>query len=356
MSDPTDVTDPTERRIPAERGVVATRSASGDRALGTSFIASADRPAGPFDRPAPLTIRRRRFDWGRRTYVMGIVNATPDSFSGDGLFRARIEDARTATADARDAAARHADAGVVERAVAQARAMVADGADLLDIGGESSRPGHDPVAADEEIRRVVPIVAAIRAALPDVPISVDTIKPSVAAAALDAGADLVNDVWGVADDDRLARVAAEHAAPIVLMHNRAEARYRSVIAEVVADLQRAIEQTVAAGVAWERIIVDPGFGFGKAPEHNLALLRDLASLRVLARPILLGTSRKSTLGLVLDLPADERLEATLATTALGIAAGVDIVRVHDVLANARAARMTDAIVRPERAGSAESEA
>lgn len=354
MSDPTDVTDVTERRIPAERGVIASRSTSGDRALGTAYSAPADSPAGRFDRPAPMTIRGRRFDWGRRTYVMGIVNATPDSFSGDGLFRAGAADAREADAGVDEA--RDADAGAAQRAVALARAMVADGADLLDIGGESSRPGHAPVDADEERRRVLPMVAAIRAALPEVPISVDTIKPSVAAAALDAGADLVNDVWGVADDDRLARVAAEHGAPIILMHNRAEARYRSLVAEVVADLQRAIERTVAAGVAWDRIIVDPGFGFGKAPEHNLALLRDLASLRVLARPILLGTSRKSTLGLVLDLPADERLEATLATTALGIAAGVDIVRVHDVLANARAARMTDAVVRLERSGTAESEA
>ena len=351
MSDPTDVTETTERRIPAERGVVASRSASGGRALGTSFTAAADSSVGRFDRPAALTIRGHRFDWGRRTYVMGIVNATPDSFSGDGLFRAGSADARAGTAGTRDA-----DAGVVERAVALARAMVADGADLLDIGGESSRPGHAPIDAEEEIRRVEPLVVAIRAALPEVPISVDTIKPSVAAAALDAGADLVNDVWGVADDDRLARVAAEHEAPIILTHNRAEARYRSLVAEVVADLQRAIERTVAAGVAWDRIIVDPGFGFGKAPEHNLALLRDLASLRLLARPILLGTSRKSTLGLVLDLPADERLEATLATTALGIAAGVDIVRVHDVLANVRAARMTDAVVRPERPGTAESDA
>jgi dihydropteroate synthase len=178
-----------------------------------------------------------------------------------------------------------------------------------------------------------------------VPLSIDTTKPGVAAAALDAGASLINDVWGVAEDSALVALAAERGVPIVLMHNRAEARYSSVVAEVIADLQRAIDRALRAGIEWGSIVVDPGFGFGKAPAHNLALLRDLAALRVLGRPVLLGTSRKSTLGKVLDLPADERLEATLATTALGVAAGVDIVRVHDVRENVRAARMADAIVR-----------
>jgi dihydropteroate synthase len=223
--------------------------------------------------------------------------------------------------------------------------MVDEGADLLDVGGESSRPGHEPVAAEEEARRVVPVVRALRSALPETSISVDTVKPSVAAAALDAGADLVNDVWGVAEDDRLARLAAERGVPLVLMHNRAEARYANLIAEVIADLQRAIEHAVEAGVQPGRIVVDPGFGFGKTAAHNLVLLRNLAALRVLGRPILLGTSRKSTLGKVLDLPPEDRLEATLATTALAVAAGVDVVRVHDVRANVRVARMADAVVR-----------
>ena len=319
------MTDRTERRIPTERGVVAGRSGPGV-SLGSSFVAPLDTGDGRPGDPDAIPLRGRPFAWGQRTFVMGIVNATPDSFSGDGLLR--------------DHGAR-----VVEGAVALARTMVADGADILDVGGESSRPGHEAVGAAEEIQRVVPVIAGIREALPEVPISVDTIKPSVAAAALEAGADLVNDVWGVAEDDRLARVAAERGAPLILMHNRGEARYRNLVAEVVADLQLAIERAVAAGVRWDRIIVDPGFGFGKTPGHNLALLHDLATLRILARPILLGTSRKSTLGHVLDLPAGERLEATLATTVLGIAAGVDIVRVHDVLANVRAARMTDAVVR-----------
>jgi dihydropteroate synthase len=273
-----------------------------------------------------MRIGRRAFAWGERTFVMGIVNATPDSFSGDGLL--------AATGD-----------GVVDRAVAQGRAMVEAGADLLDVGGESTRPGHAPVDRDEEAGRVVPIVAALRDALPETPLSVDTTKPAVASAALAAGADLVNDVWGVAEDDALARVAAEHGVPIVLMHNRAEAVYGDLVGEVVADLRAAIDRAVRAGVAEDRIVVDPGFGFGKTAEHNVELLRRLAALRALGRPILLGTSRKSTLGRILDLPPDQRLEATLATTALGIAAGVDLVRVHDVQANVRAARVADAIIR-----------
>jgi dihydropteroate synthase len=274
--------------------------------------------------PDPLTIGSRRFEWGARTYVMGIVNVTPDSFSGDGLLTA---------------------GDPVAAAVAQAHSMVVEGADILDVGGESTRPGHDEVGAEEELGRVVPVVAAIREALPGVPISVDTTKPAVAEAALAAGADLVNDVWGVATDDDLVRVAAAHGAPLILMHNRAEPRYDDLVAEVIADLAAAIERAVQAGVARERLIVDPGIGFGKTPEQNVEMLGRLGELRVLGRPILLGTSRKSTLGLILDLPADQRLEATLATTALGIAAGVDMVRVHDVEANVRTARTADAIIR-----------
>jgi dihydropteroate synthase len=234
---------------------------------------------------------------------------------------------------------------VVERAVELAHRMAADGAELLDVGGESTRPGHDTVEAAEEAARVVPVVAAIHQALPDLPISIDTTKPRVAEAALAAGAAMLNDIWGVAPDDGLMRLAAERGVPIVVMHNRAEARYRNVVAEVMADLETAIERAIAAGVPSESIVVDPGFGFGKAPNHNIELLAGLGRLRLLGRPVLLGTSRKSTLGMVLDLPPEERLEATLATTALAIQAGVDIVRVHDVGPNVRVARMADAIVR-----------
>jgi dihydropteroate synthase len=318
-------TTDTERDLPAEGSVLAARPEAGGGRATPSFGLPEGASSGL---PGPLGETRigpRTFAWGTRTFVMGILNITPDSFSGDGLLGERLD--------------------AVEAAIELARRMVEEGADLLDVGGESSRPGHARVEADEEIARVVPVIEAVRAALPEVPISIDTTKPRVAAAALDAGAHLVNDVWGVAPDDSLARLAAEREAPIVLMHNRAEPRYTALMPEILGDLAAAIERAVAAGVGREQVIVDPGFGFGKTAEHNLALLRDLASLRLLGRPILLGTSRKSTLGKVLDLPAEERVEATVATTVLGIAAGVDIVRVHDVRANARAARMTDAVLR-----------
>jgi dihydropteroate synthase len=312
------------RAIPSERGVVPGGIDAGGGATSSFAIPEGSR-SGVHGRPAPMRIGDRTFAWGARTHVMGILNVTPDSFSGDGLI-----------ADGTDR---------VGAAVARARAMAADGAEILDVGGESSRPGHAAVDTEEEIRRIVPVIAALRAAVPGVPVSVDTVKPAVAAAAIDAGAALVNDIWGVADDDRLSRMAAERGVPMVLMHNRAEARYTSVVAEVIGDLQRAIDRAMRAGIPWESIVVDPGFGFGKAPEHNLAVLRDLAAFRLLGRPVLLGTSRKSTLGKVLDLPPEERVEATVATTVLAAAAGVDIVRVHDVRENARAARMADAVVR-----------
>ena len=283
--------------------------------------------------PRPTRIGPTTFTWGERTFVMGILNVTPDSFSGDGLL---ADD---------EAAADHADP--TERAVARARRMVAEGADLLDIGGESTRPGHQVVDEANEIARIVPVISAVSAALPGTPLSVDTTKPAVAEAALAAGANLLNDIWGTgAGGATMARVAAAHGVPLIVMHNRTEARYdRPVAAEVLDDLAAALERATAAGVPETDLIVDPGIGFGKTADHNVELLRDLASLRTLGRPILLGTSRKSTLGRILDLPEDQRLEATLATTALGVAAGVDLVRVHDVEANVRAARVADAIVR-----------
>lgn len=265
----------------------------------------------------------RTFRWGERTYVMGILNVTPDSFSGDGLLGG---------------------ADPVAAAVERAVRMAGEGADLLDVGGESTRPGHAPVDEAEERRRVVPVVAALRERLPDVPVSIDTTKPAVAEAALEAGASLVNDVWGVGPGS-LAPLAARRGVPIVLMHNRAEPVYRDLVAEVVADLAAAIERALAAGAREADLLVDPGIGFGKTAEQNVVLLRRLDALATLGRPILLGTSRKSTIGRILDLPPEERLEGTLATTALGVAAGADIVRVHDVRANARAARVADAIVR-----------
>ncbi|HXG40165.1 MAG TPA: dihydropteroate synthase, partial [Candidatus Limnocylindrales bacterium] len=322
---PAEPAPPAERVVPGERAVVPPRPERGGGAATPSFALP---PGAGTGLPGPLgetVIGGRTFRWGARTYVMGILNVTPDSFSGDGLLRRG--------------------SSPVEEAVALGRRMVEEGADILDVGGESTRPGHVPVDAAEERARVVPVVRALRAALPEVPISIDTVKPSVAAAALDAGASLVNDVWGVAEDDALARLAAERGVPLVVMHNRAEARYTNLLAEIVADLERALERALAAGVAWSNLIVDPGFGFGKTADHNVALLRELGALRLLGRPILLGTSRKSTLGKILDLPPSERVEATVATTVLGIAAGVDIVRVHDVRPNVRAARVADAVVR-----------
>ncbi len=313
------------RTLPGEAGVIEPDPGRGGGAASPSVAVPPGAPTGLPDRPGPLAIGPRTFDWGGRTFVMGIVNVTPDSFSGDGLLAAGGDPVRAA--------------------VARARSMVAAGADLLDVGGESTRPGHLVVGDAEEIARVVPVVRALHEALPETPLSIDTTKPAVAEAALAAGAHLLNDVWGIAPDSGLARVAAAHDVPLIVMHNRGEARYVSLLSEIIADLQAALERAVAAGVAWERLIVDPGFGFGKAPRHNLALLRDLGSLRLLGRPILLGTSRKSTLGKVLDLPPGERLEATLATTALAVASGVDMVRVHDVGPNVRVARMADAVVR-----------
>ena len=316
---------PPDRHVPTERAetVLTARPDLGGGRATPSFAIPKD--AGP-GLPGPLGETRlgpQTFRWGVRTYVMGVLNVTPDSFSGDGLL------AR----------------GGVATAVDQGRAMADEGADILDVGGESTRPGHAAVDADEELRRVVPLIEAIRTALPDMPLTIDTTKPVVAEAALDAGAHGINDVWGVAEDDALARIAAARSVPIILMHNRAEPRYTNLVPEVIGELQRAIDRALGLGVPWENLIVDPGFGFGKTPEQNLALLSELDSLQLLGRPIVLGTSRKSTLGKVLDLPPEERVEATLATTVLGIVGGVDVVRVHDVRANVRAARMADAVVR-----------
>jgi dihydropteroate synthase len=288
-------------------------------------------PAGVGATPDPLVVRGRTFAWGERTYVMGIINVTPDSFSGDGLLGG-------------DAGPRDHEA-VVRLAVEQARQMIVEGADILDVGGESTRPGHAAVGVGEEIERVVAIVAAIRSSPGDIVLSIDTTKPAVAAAALAAGADIINDVAGAAPNDEMASLAATSAAPYIMSHAWTEARSGDVLPAVVADLERAVARAGMLGCERGRLLVDPGFGFGKTPAQNLALLRGLGRLRALGLPVLLGASRKSTIGHVLGLPAEERLEGTLATTALGIAAGCDIIRVHDVLANVRAARMSDAIVR-----------
>jgi len=263
--------------------------------------------------------------WGAKTYVMAIVNATPDSFSGDGL------------------ADRSEDAGAI---AAQA---VANGADLIDVGAESTRPGHDPVSAEEEIARLFPALRAIAARV-TVPISVDTSKARVAEAAFAAGASLVNDVRGLTADPDLASVVAARGVPAVVMHDVTPDGHGDLLTSILRELSRRLDRAVAAGIAWQKLIVDPGFGFGKDWRQNLELLRRLGELRVLGRPILAGTSRKSTIGRVLRLPVQDRVEGTTATVALSIANGADIVRVHDVMAMARVARMTDAVVRGLPAG------
>ncbi len=262
------------------------------------------------------------FRWGERTYIMGICNLSPDSFSGDGIGQD------------------------VEKTLAQAKRMVAEGADIIDVGGESTRPGTEPNAdLREELALVVPAIRALAAEL-TVPVSIDTYKSGVATEALKAGASIVNDIWGLKRDPALARVAADAGAPIILMANERDAPPKAgILARVMADLEYGIGIARAAGLPDESIIVDPGIGFGKTLEQNLELVNRLGELKKLGHPVLLGTSRKSMIGLVLDLPADRRLEGNLAVTAIGIANGADIVRVHDVRETALVGRMSDAVVR-----------
>lgn len=258
---------------------------------------------------------------------MGILNVTPDSFSDGGRW------------------------AEPEQAVARALEMLREGADIIDIGGESTRPGYAPVPAEEEMRRILPVVAALRRAAPDAFISVDTQKAAVAEAALEAGADILNDIWGLQGDPDMARVAARHQCPVVVMHNQHGTEYRELIGDILAFFRRSLQLAAEAGLPEEQVILDPGIGFGKTPLQNLEVLRRLGELRVLNRPLLLGVSRKSTIGKVLGgLPPEERLEGTAAAVAIGIAGGADILRVHDVRAMKRVAQVADAIVRPGRGG------
>ncbi len=297
-----------------------------------------------------LKLNNQTLIWGERTYVMGILNATPDSFSGDGLlpppspphFQEKW-------------------GGNQGGALAQARAFVEAGADILDVGGESTRPGSVPVDADEELRRVIPVIRAIAEEMPQTLISVDTYKASVAQAALDAGAHIVNDVWGLRADPELASVVAEAGCPVILMHNRSNpasvevreqlgnayigAEYGDLIEDVKAELLESVKIAEQAGVKREAIILDPGIGFGKTVEQNLELNNRLDEIRALGYPVLLGPSRKSFIGYILDLPTDQRVEGTAASVAVGITRGADIIRVHDVKEMVRIARMTDALVR-----------
>ena len=258
--------------------------------------------------------------WGRRTYVMGIINLSPDSFSGDGL------------------------GTDIPAIVEQALRFQEEGADFLDVGAESTRPGSTPVSTEEELRLLTPALEVI-AAVAQVPVSVDTYKAGVARRALAAGAAIINDVWGLKADPELARVAAETGAPLALMHNQQTRRYNRLLPDILADLKQSVAVAESAGVPPHNITVDPGIGFGKTPDHNLEILNRLCEFKTLGYPLLVGTSRKSTIGHVLDLPVEQRLEGTAATVALSIAGGADIVRVHDVKEMVRVCRMTDAIVR-----------
>lgn len=286
-----------------------------------------------------LTLGSTTLDWGRQTYVMGIINATPDSFSGDGILRDEVW---------------------LERAVAQGQRFAAEGAHILDVGGESTRPGAIPVDADQERQRVVPIIEALRQVV-DLPISIDTYKASVAEAALDAGACLVNDVWGLRLDPDLGALCARRGVPVIVMHNRSTPKhvvqeallggyyvgthYDDLLSDVLTELQYSIDMAKAAGIPDEHIIIDPGIGFGKTVQQNLTLINRLDFFKTLGYPILLGPSNKSFIGKTLDLPPEERLEGTGAAIALGIDRGADIIRVHQVKEMARIARMVDAIVR-----------
>jgi len=299
-----------------------------------------------------LKIADHTFDWGARTYVMGILNVTPDSFSGDGLLP---------RPDSPPISRNGGGEGGVRGAVEQARSFLASGADILDVGGESTRPGSEPVNAEAEMVRVIPVIEALAAEFPNALISIDTYKASVSEAALKVGAHIVNDVWALRADPELAGVAAKHNAPVILMHNRSNpatvevreqlgnayigSEYDDLIEDVKRELMHSVRLAEQAGIESERIILDPGIGFGKTVSHNLELIRRLDEIRALGYPVLLGPSRKSFIGFTLDLPPDQRVEGTAATVSVGITRGADIIRVHDVEHMARVAKMTDAIVR-----------
>ena len=266
-----------------------------------------------------MKIGNRDFDIKNKTYIMGILNVTPDSFSDGGKYN-------------------HLDA-----ALFHAEEMLRDGADIVDIGGESTRPGHTVITDQEEISRVVPVIEAVKSRF-DVPVSIDTYKGTVAEAALKAGADLVNDIWGFKHDKKVADLTAQYKAACCLMHNRHKAVYDDFLSDLVKDMEECIKISREAGVSDDRIILDPGVGFGKTYEMNLEAIHHVDVLHQLGFPILLGTSRKSVIGLTLDLPADQRVEGTVATTVIGVMKGCAFVRVHDIKENKRAIQMTEAVL------------
>ena len=265
-----------------------------------------------------MKIGSREFDTANHTYVMGILNVTPDSFSDGGKYNQ------------------------MDQALFRVEEMLKEGMDILDIGGESTRPGHTMLSEEEEIERAVPVISAVKARF-NVPVSLDTYKSKVAEEGIKAGADLINDIWGLKYDKNMANVIAKSALPCCLMHNRDHTDYDCFMEDVAADLSETIRLAIQAGIADEKIILDPGVGFGKTYEHNLEIINHLEELRIFGYPILLGASRKSVIGLTLDLLADQRVEGTLVTTVFGVLKGCAFVRVHDIKENVRAIKMAEAI-------------
>ena len=266
-----------------------------------------------------MKIGNRFFDTKNHTYIMGILNVTPDSFSDGGKWN-------------------H-----IDEALKHTEAMIADGADIIDIGGESTRPGHTPVRADEEAQRVLPVIEAVKKHF-DIPVSVDTFKSSVAENSIQAGADLVNDIWGLKYDPKMAAVIAKYDVACCLMHNKSNTEYQNFLIDMLAETQECVNLARQAGIKDEKIMLDPGIGFGKTFEMNLEAMNHLELFQNLGFPVLLGTSRKSMIGLALDLPVDQRVEGTLATSVIGVMKGCSFVRVHDVKENKRVIQMTEAIL------------
>lgn len=266
-----------------------------------------------------MKIGKKEFDIKNRTYIMGILNVTPDSFSDGGKWNS------------------------MDAALSHALSMAEEGADIIDIGGESTRPGHQQITSEEEIARIVPVIKAVKREI-DLPVSIDTYKADVAAAAIDAGADLVNDIWGLKYDPEMAGLIARTGVACCLMHNKEQAEYENFFPDMLRETEECVELAKAAGIPDEKIILDPGIGFGKTREMNLETLHYLERFHALGYPMLLGASRKSVIGLTLDLPADQRLEGTLVTTVLAVMKGYAFVRVHDIKENLRTIRMAEAIL------------
>ena len=266
-----------------------------------------------------MIIGNKEFKLGERTYIMGILNATPDSFSDGGKYNE------------------------IDMAVKRVEEMINQGADIIDVGGESTRPGFEVVGVEDEINRVVPVIKAIKEKF-DIPVSIDTYKAKTAEAAIKAGADIINDIWGFKKDKEMAAVAAKYDVPCILMHNREDKPYQNLMQDVKSDLEESIKIAIDAGVKEENIILDPGIGFAKTYEENLIVMKNLKEIRDMGYPVLLGTSRKSMIGNTLNLPVDQRVEGTLVTTVMGIMAGCEFIRVHDILENKRACVMTDKIL------------